>query len=132
MIDRSLIAFSLMGAHWVLDLLIVLSVVSVAIMVERALFYARSRVDARDLKARLSHLLEDGDVAGARALFDSLDGMEARVLSEGLRGLGHGVAIEELMESELGRQRARFEQRLMFLGTLGNNAPFVGLLGTVL
>ena len=29
-------------------------------------------------------------------------------------------------------ERLRYEKRIAFLGTLGNNAPFVGLFGTVL
>jgi biopolymer transport protein ExbB len=29
-------------------------------------------------------------------------------------------------------QRMKLEKRLVYLGTLGNNAPFVGLLGTVI
>jgi biopolymer transport protein ExbB len=32
----------------------------------------------------------------------------------------------------LARERARYEARLTPLGTIGNNAPFIGLFGTVL
>jgi biopolymer transport protein ExbB len=132
MLDRSLVAMSLMGAHWVLQLLLVLSLISVAIMVERALFYLRHRIDARALAERLEQLLDEGDLAGARALVAPGDAMEARVVCEGLRGLDQGASVQELMDGELTRQRTRFEQRLIFLGTLGNNAPFIGLFGTVL
>jgi biopolymer transport protein ExbB len=38
---------------------------------------------------------------------------------------------EERMGAEAQLQRIRSERNLAFLGTLGNNAPFVGLLGTV-
>jgi biopolymer transport protein ExbB len=130
--DRSLIAVSMMGAHWVLQLLIVLSVLSVAIMIERIVFYLRHRVDRDELARRLSHLFDDGNVERAYEHIAACDAMEARVLAEGLLGLSRGAAIEELMESETTRQRTRFEKRLMFLGTLGNNAPFIGLFGTVL
>ena len=132
MLDRSLVAFSLMGAHWVLELLLALSVISVGIMLERAFFYWRHRVDAADLSQRLARALDQGDTEAARRLFHAVDAMEARVLSAGLHGIGRGASVAELMESELARQKTRFEQRLMFLGTLGNNAPFVGLFGTVL
>jgi biopolymer transport protein ExbB/TolQ len=132
MLERTLLAFSLMGARWVLFLLVGLSLISVAIMVERALFYRRRRVDAQALSLRLQRLLAAGDLEGARDLFDGSDSMEARVLDEGLAGIERGDAVEELMESQLLREKARFERRLMFLGTLGNNAPFIGLFGTVL
>jgi biopolymer transport protein ExbB len=42
------------------------------------------------------------------------------------------AAVEELKAAAIEQQRARYERRLAFLGTLGNNAPFVGLFGTVL
>jgi biopolymer transport protein ExbB len=131
-IDRSLIAFSLMGARWVLDLLIVLSMISVGVMLERAFFYLRHRLDTADLSVRLQRALDTGDTEAAKKLFASIDAMEARVLTAGLRGIGRGASVGELMDSELAWQKTRFERRLMFLGTLGNNAPFVGLFGTVL
>ena len=36
------------------------------------------------------------------------------------------------MAAATGLERQRLERRLLFLGTVGNNAPFVGLLGTVI
>jgi biopolymer transport protein ExbB len=133
MLERSLIAFSLLGAEWVLYLLVALSVTSVAIMIERAVFYAKRSVDVRHLSDGLATLLDKKDVEGARKMIAGQDSMEAHVVREGLAGLPHGAdAVREIMAGELVRQRARFEERLIFLGTLGNNAPFVGLLGTVL
>jgi biopolymer transport protein ExbB len=58
---------------------------------------------------------------------------EAAVVAAGLRQLNRGPeAAEEAMASATALQRLRLERRLAFLGTLGNNAPFVGLLGTVI
>lgn len=125
-------ALALLGSEWVLWLLIVLSVLSVAVMIERALFFAKRKVDSRGLAEQMLPLLKRGDVAGAKALL-SMDTMEAHVVREGLTHMDAGAAtVRELMAGELMRQRARFERRLIFLGTLGNNAPFIGLFGTVL
>src|SRR5213078_1637719 len=41
-------------------------------------------------------------------------------------------AVEEHKAAALEEERMRYEKRIAFLGTLGNNAPFVGLFGTVL
>jgi biopolymer transport protein ExbB len=41
-------------------------------------------------------------------------------------------AAEEAMAGAAALQRMKLEKRLVYLGTLGNNAPFVGLLGTVI
>ena len=40
--------------------------------------------------------------------------------------------MQELALSAQKMERLRFERGLAFLGTVGNNAPFVGLFGTVL
>lgn len=132
MIERAMNALAVLGSEWVLWLLVFLSVVSVSIMIERVLFYARRKVDARAVADRLLPMLQKGDVSGARALFDG-DTMEAHVVKQGLEHLSAGPdTVRELMSGELIRQKARFERRLIFLGTLGNNAPFIGLFGTVL
>jgi biopolymer transport protein ExbB len=41
-------------------------------------------------------------------------------------------AVEDVMAAALIGERLALEKRLIILGTLGNNAPFVGLFGTVL
>ena len=40
--------------------------------------------------------------------------------------------VEQVMLSALAAERPRYERFLSLLGTLGNNAPFIGLFGTVL
>lgn len=42
------------------------------------------------------------------------------------------AALAEMMEGKIIRERVGLEKRLVILSTLGNNAPFIGLLGTVL
>ncbi len=39
---------------------------------------------------------------------------------------GGAAAAEEAMAAAIGLERKRLEKRLLFLGTVGNNAPFVG------
>ena len=41
-------------------------------------------------------------------------------------------AVQELASSAQKMEKLRFERGLAFLGTVGNNAPFIGLFGTVL
>lgn len=121
------------GASPILYLMIALSVVSVAIMVERTLFFFRVRENLQRLAADLAAALDRGDVASARDLVGSSKSAEAAIVSAGLSRLGHGAAaVEEAMSGASAVQRMRLERRLGFLGTLGNNAPFVGLLGTVI
>ena len=41
-------------------------------------------------------------------------------------------AVEQILVKATRLRRKKFESGLLFLGTLGNNAPFIGLFGTVL
>lgn len=133
MLERSMTTFALLGAEWVLWLLVVLSVLSIAVMIERGVFYARRRIDIKAMANQLDGLLQKNDVSAAKALLAGRDAMPTQVVGEGLNHLARGsVVVSEMMAGELVRQRGRFERRLIFLGTLGNNAPFIGLFGTVL
>ncbi len=58
---------------------------------------------------------------------------EAAVVLAGLQMADCGpAAAEEAMDGAAAIQRIKLEKRLAFLGTLGNNAPFIGLFGTVI
>ena len=122
------------GAEWVLWVLAVLSLLSVAVMIERARFYTRHRVDAHKLRTHLIDWLDRGEVDDALSeLQAGNQSMEANVLAYGFQNRDRGPrAVEELMAGALARERSRYERFLAFLGTLGNNAPFIGLFGTVL
>ncbi len=121
------------GAQWVMWLLISLSVVSVAIMLERAWFFWSLRDDLTRLATDLRDLLRMGDVDGARKKMEASPSAEAAVVVAGLLECDRGQgAAEEAMRGATALQRMRLERRLAYLGTLGNNAPFVGLFGTVI
>ncbi len=121
------------GASPVMYFMIGLSVVSVAIMVERAWFFWANTGELKRLVTELGRHLGKNDVAGARRLVESDSSVEASVVLAGLQQVDRGAdAADEAMAAATVMGRLRLEQRLSFLGTLGNNAPFVGLLGTVI
>jgi biopolymer transport protein ExbB len=125
--------FALLGAEWVLWLLVGLSVISVGIMFERWRFFRKRSYDPTVISARIVPLVRAGDLEGARRALAQTPGMEAAVLTEGLSMFERGpAAVEEAMASAMSRERPALEKHLGFLGTLGNNAPFIGLFGTVL
>jgi biopolymer transport protein ExbB len=132
-VERSKLLLLDVGASPILYLMVALSVISVAIMLERSLFYFRVRENLQQLAAELAQLLGRGDVDAARALVTASKSPEAAIVAAGLSRLAHGpAAVEEAMAGASAVQRMRLERRLGFLGTLGSNAPFVGLLGTVI
>jgi biopolymer transport protein ExbB len=121
------------GASWVMYLLVLLSVVSVAVMLERGWFYWSLRDDIAKLAKQLREHLHVGDLDGAVKRMESSPSAEAAVVVAGLLEADRGArAAEEAMQGATALQRMKLERRLAFLGTLGNNAPFIGLLGTVI
>jgi biopolymer transport protein ExbB len=121
------------GATWVLWLLFGLSVLSIAVMLDRARVFLGQRDDVAELVESLHRLLGRGDLTGAKSRLVQSRSAAARVALAGLAHWERGAAAaQEAMAAATGLQRARLERRLLFLGTVGNNAPFIGLLGTVI
>lgn len=133
MLIERLTKLALLGSSWVLYLLLLLSVVSVATMVERWVFFAKRATDQEKLRVRILEKLEDADVEGADAILEKDPSLQARLTREALAWLHGGPeAMTDAVDAELARIRAELERGTNLLGTLGNNAPFVGLFGTVL
>lgn len=119
------------GSAWVLWVLIVASVVALAIVIERLVLFLSSRDNVTRLRRELRDLLERGDVDGARKRLDESPSFEATIARAGLDADG-APSAEERIQAEQQVARLALERNLGFLGTLGSNAPFVGLLGTVI
>ena len=133
MIERVKSAMVGAGAAWVLWLMLALSVISLAIMLERAWLFWSLRDDVTGLMRELGRLLRAGDLEGARRRLEASPSAEAAVVVAGIVEADLGAAAaEEAMAGASALQKIKLEKRLAYLGTLGNNAPFIGLLGTVI
>ncbi len=121
------------GAGWVLWLLFILSVASVAVAAERWRHFRRRSGSVRDLARRLEQFLAGKDYNGAAQAMAEADTAASKIAEAGLRMASSGLtAAERAMAGAAAAERSSLESRLVFLGTLGNNAPFVGLFGTVI
>ena len=121
------------GTTWVLWALGALSVASVAVIVERWFFLRSRDCDPRALAGRLRAHLARHDFAAAAAEIGQTRSVAAAVASAGLKLANLGaLAAEKSMQSAAALERGRMERWLAYLGTVGNNAPFVGLFGTVI
>ena len=133
MLTEHLLEVALVGSEWVLYLLIFLSIASMSVMIERAIYFRHNAVAWSALAGRIDPVMRAGDLKGLDLLLRSWSGSEAEVLKAGLAGASLGrEASERLVHAALVTEQQRLERRLSFLGTLGNNAPFIGLFGTVL
>src|SRR5581483_9471921 len=115
-ITQKFLAFTLLGAEWVLWLLIVLSCASLAIMIERSWFFITHNFDAESIGDELKKLLRGGKIADARKLVTSYKGVEGEVIDAGLAEADRGAeAVGEAMLSAKARVKLRLERNLAVL-----------------
>lgn len=132
-IQERLTAFAMLGAGWVMWLLVGLSIVCLAIIMERLFFFASTADDIDSLRSDLLSLLKDGDLDKARKRLTDSKSIEAVIANAALESSADGSeAATERLAGEQQIAKLDMERNLVVLGTVGNNAPFVGLLGTVI
>ncbi|MCU1277591.1 MAG: MotA/TolQ/ExbB proton channel family protein [bacterium] len=133
MLVQKLLSIAQVSGQAVLYILLALSVVSIGIILERLVYFARRKIDAAAVGRKVVDYLREGDVDGARGYLSTLPGVEAEVIRDALGWYADGPdAVAEVIAGGTKERRKSYESGLLFLGTLGNNAPFVGLFGTVL
>ena len=117
----------------VLVILLLASVWSWVIIVERWLAFGRAEKGSARLASRVAKLVRAGQLAEARGLAQEENGSQSRIL---LTALANPAKDKTDMVEALQRSHAEevlnLEQRLAVLGTLGSVAPYIGLFGTVL
>jgi biopolymer transport protein ExbB/TolQ len=130
---QRLLSLPVFRSEWVLWLLLGLSLLSVAVMVERWFFYRRRKIDFEAVKDEFAKNLDKGDFDAAAKLLAKYDSLETNVTLAGLRGYEKGPeSVEDLIAGALSRGKSEYERRLSILATLASNSPFIGLFGTVL
>lgn len=126
-------AIAHMGHEVTLWILIALSVLSLAFVLERYFTLSRVVATSRKLSFRLRELLAGNDLSELDSLSKDKDTLEGRALSYGLRHAKEKGAngLEEIFSAYASMERPVLDRYLGFLATVGANAPFIGLLGTV-
>lgn len=134
MLQEQMTKFAMLGAGWVLWLLVLLSFACMAVAVERLIYSLLNRSPRAALETALAHYLRGGTVAELSQALGELGGLESRILVAGLDASGHGgaKAADEALAGAMIFERLKLERGLIVLGTVGSNAPFLGLFGTVL
>jgi len=133
MLTHLFLKLTLIGAEWVLWVLLVLSLISIALIVERLLFFNRTSIDGETLREQLNEHLTAGNLRAAWDLVQQPEIIECEVVAAGLAAVRRGTqACSEAMLSAKARMKPELDARLSILATIGSNAPFIGLLGTVL
>jgi biopolymer transport protein ExbB len=128
---QTVLQLPLLQADWVLWVLLALSVVSVAVVVERTIFYRQREVAIAGVREAFAKALAAGDYSGAA--LGNTDTLETNVVRQVLGEVSWGPdAVEDLLSGATQKERERYDERLALLATVASTAPFIGLFGTVL
>jgi len=123
-----------MVAHEVtLWLLVMLSVLSLAFILERLFTLGKVKRESVKVSERLREILQSNNLSELEDLGKNRQSIEGRSIAYGLRhARENGVnGLEEIFSANALNERPMLEKYLGFLATVGSNAPFIGLLGTV-
>lgn len=110
-----------------------LSVVAVALAIEHAMTIRASVLMPAGLADKVRELVKADQIAQAEQACKLHPSLLASVLQAGLSEVDGGwPAIEKAMEDALADQSARLFRKIEYLSVIGNIAPMLGLLGTVI
>ncbi len=123
------------AAHEViLWFLIALSVISIAIMLERFFFLYAFRNETAIILRDMREALDSGRNTHMKLVYDR-HGLKSTgtLLREAWEHILHqrDQGLEEVLDSYLLSLKPQLEKSLGVLATMGSNAPFIGLLGTI-
>lgn len=148
MLSHLFLGMSLLGAEWVLILLVGISLLSITLIFERIFFYHSASSDLRHFRQKIRQATLEGKwdeairTAEARMKQQekSSQDLETEMALLLLRSRKTSEtsprssieALSELGKDAMVRGKLHWDRNLSLLATIGSNAPFVGLFGTVL
>lgn len=138
--------FSLMGmlrkmgwiAWCVVIILLIMSIFSIAVAVERYLTYNAARTQSREFAPKVAQALKNARIDEAISISDKYKKSHlAMVVNAGLQEFQSGDdsdvdASKRALQRAEAIKVAEFRRGLSGLATIGSTAPFVGLFGTVI
>ena len=108
------------------------SVISVTIILERLYKLHRARIKIPNILSRVKNFLKEGKADEALKLCESVNDPVAHILAIGIRIRKRSIEEQEKMISRAGSRIIRqLEKNLSGLAIIGNITPLLGLLGTV-
>ncbi len=133
MFTHQFFIISKLGHELTLWILFILSVISVAILLER-FFFLRQWKKASSLACKeIRQAIESGQPEWIKNLHLTFGNVNknsgTHFLSIYLEKKPH--LVPQVFRSFISSQKIQLEARLSFLATIGSNAPFIGLLGTI-
>lgn len=125
--------YQIFKSSFVMILLLFLSIVALALIIERLIYFYRNRFKSKESFEKFANYLRKGNIEQAKEYALSLKNPLGRIFSLGLENLH--LKSEELKELFIGQiieEKVKYENYLGGIGTIANGATLLGLLGTVI
>lgn len=118
----------------VLIVLLIMSIVSIAMIFERFMTLRKVSSESERVRARIRVALQSGAVGDFEDIAKDPISIEGRAAAQAVKHLKtNGEAgFQEVFNSYILTEKPELEKFLPVLATIASNAPFIGLLGTVL
>lgn len=112
--------------------LFILSVLAIAIFVERMLTIRKAAQTPIQFMDKVKSMVLNGDINGAKLVCKDTDTPIARMIEKGLSRIGSPLKTIEASIENVGKiELYRLEKNLSLLATISGAAPMIGFLGTV-
>ena len=116
----------------VLLIIIACSIVTLGYALERVIYFSRRRGQPDQLLAGVLEKVRGGNLKEAAWVCATTPHPVGAVAKSVIENIHLSAeAVEEKMHIALSEQKLQLERHLGWLGTMGNTAPLIGLLGTV-
>ncbi len=134
MLTERIFAVAQIADQVVLWILIILSIISLGMILERFFYLRRIARESGEVRAKIKSALQTHSVEDVESIPKNPDTVEGRALGYAMKHIkdSGSKGLEEAFNSYSLMERPDLERFLSFLATVGSNAPYIGLLGTVL
>src|SRR6478609_9241486 len=112
--------------------IVILSIVSVYIFVERWMHIRSRSKSLPDFTNQIIDKLEEGNMSAAKVLCERDNSAMGHIIQSGLVCIGRPIPeIESMMESQANIEISEMEKNLSYLGSIAGIAPMLGFIGTI-
>ena len=134
MLTEKIFAVAHLADQVVLWILLVLSVLSVGMILERFFALRKISAESKKIRSRIKNALQSNSLEDVEDIARDPNSVEGRAAGYALKHMRDSGSrgLEEVFNTFALTEKPDLERFLGFLATVGSNAPYIGLFGTVL